>query len=70
MKVTPVGRKFGKYQPGESFELPDKAARVFIKVGKLAEYQAKVITPEPVEISGRTGQPKRQYRRRDLTAEE
>jgi hypothetical protein len=74
MKITPVGRKFGRYNPGEVFELPDRASKVLIKLGKVAEYQAKVIEPEPAkveeEISPRTGLPKRQYRRRDMTAEE
>lgn len=36
MKVTPTKKKFGKYAPGEPFDLPDKAAKVFIKIGKLA----------------------------------
>ncbi len=35
MKVTPLKKKFGKYNPGDEFELPDKMAKVFIKVGKL-----------------------------------
>lgn len=39
MKVTPIKKKFGKYVPGEEFELSDKAAKVFIKVGKLAAVQ-------------------------------
>lgn len=42
MKVTPVNRKFGKYSPGEEFEFPDKAARVYIKAGKLLEVTASV----------------------------
>lgn len=37
MKVTPTKRKFGKYNPGDTFELKDKVARVLIKVGKLRE---------------------------------
>jgi hypothetical protein len=37
MKVTPVGRKFGKYAPGDVFTLPNKAAKMWIKVGKLAQ---------------------------------
>lgn len=37
MKVTPINRKFGRYAPGEEFELPDKAARIFIKAKKLQE---------------------------------
>lgn len=35
MKVTPVGKRFGKYASGEVFDLPDKAARIMIKIGKL-----------------------------------
>ena len=37
MKVTPIKKKFGKYLPGQVFELPDKAARVFIKINKLKQ---------------------------------
>lgn len=76
MKVTPVRKKFGKYSPGDEFELPDKSARLFIKVGKLEQViDQKVVVPEPVkvdedqEISPRTGLPKRTYRRRDMEAE-
>lgn len=74
MKVTPVKKKFGKYSPGDVFEFPSKAAKIYIKVGKLAEVtEEKVIVPEPVvpevEISERTGLPKRVYRRRDMESE-
>lgn len=37
MKVTPLKKKFGKHEIGSVFDLPDKAARLFIKVGKLQE---------------------------------
>lgn len=37
MKVTPLKKKFGKHEVGSVFDLPDKAARLFIKVGKLQE---------------------------------
>lgn len=54
MKVTPVGKKFGKYAPGVEFDLPDKAAKVFIKVGKLKKveasaptYQTRMMQAEP-----------------------
>lgn len=40
MKVTPVSKKFGKYKPGEEFELPDKAAKVFVRAGKLRKVEA------------------------------
>lgn len=72
MKVTPVEKKFGKYRPGDEFELPDKAAQIFIRVGKLREVTAVVAEPEihaEPEISPRTGRPKRTYRRRDMQAE-
>lgn len=84
MKVTPVKKAFGKYQVGQVFEFPSKAAKVYIKLGKLAEAdEVKVfeVAPEPgplavgaeivdpVEISPRTGLPKRVYRRRDMESE-
>ena len=73
MKVTPTKKKFGKYSPGQVFEFPDKSAKVFIKIGTLrAVTEEAVIVPEPVEeveISPRTGLPKRTYRRRDMEAE-
>lgn len=70
MKVTPV-KKFGKYREGEVFDLPDKTARPFIKAGRIRSVE-EVVEPEvvtEVEISPRTGQPKRTYRRRDMQAE-
>lgn len=57
MKVTPVKRKFGRYAPGDAFTLPDKTARVLIKVGKLRQvedspvaqtYQTRMMTAQPV----------------------
>lgn len=41
MKVTPVNKKFGKYAPGEVFDFPDLVAKVFIKRGKLQQYQTR-----------------------------
>lgn len=38
MRVTPVNRKFGRYLPGEEFDLPDKVARVFINAKKLQAF--------------------------------
>lgn len=35
MKVTAVRKKFGKYAPGVEFDLPERAARVFINAGKV-----------------------------------
>lgn len=40
MKVTPIGRKFGKYSPGEEFEMSDKTAKIFIKAKKLKQVVA------------------------------
>ena len=73
MKVTPVEKKFGSYKPGDVFDLEDKAAAIMIRVGKLrcADMRAESVeAPESPEISARTGKPKRQYRRRDLRAED
>lgn len=66
MRVTPVNRRFNTYEPGQEFDLPDKSARILIRIGKLREVETKVLEPE---ISERTGLPKRQYRRRDMTPE-
>lgn len=63
MLVTPKKKKIGIYKPGDVFELADKKARVLIQAGIL------VAASEGAEISPRTGLPKRQYRRRDMTAE-
>lgn len=47
MKVTPVSARFGRYKPGEEFELPDRAAKVFIRAGKLRQveqtYQTRML---------------------------
>lgn len=54
MKVTPVSKKFGKYAPGDEFELPDRTAKVLIKIGKLQAvgtapvYQTRMMSAEPV----------------------
>lgn len=57
MKVTPVGKKFGKYAPGQEFELPDKTAKVFVKIGKLQKvepkYQTRMMTAEAPAIPAR-----------------
>jgi hypothetical protein len=37
MKVTPVGKKFGKHELGAVFDLPDSAGKVLTKVGRLKE---------------------------------
>lgn len=72
MKVTPVKKPFGTYKPGDEFELPDRLARTLVAIGKLSRVDPVAVTAavEPaVEISERTGKPKRQYRRRDMEAE-
>lgn len=71
MLVTPVKRNFNQHKLGSTFELPDKAARILIRAGKVA---AATLAPEVEsspegEISPRTGRPKRQYNRRDMVAE-
>ena len=69
MQVTPINRKFGKYDPGDVFELRDKTAKALIKLGKLAEAPAvqskpqSYITrdlraaPEPVVVQTRAPEP-------------
>lgn len=64
MLVVPIGKKFFKHPVGEVFELADRAALKLIEAGLLARAQN-----QDAEISERTGLPKRQYRRRDLTAQ-
>jgi hypothetical protein len=63
MLVTPIKKSVGKHKPGDVFELPDKKAMLFIKIGILRAAEVGA------EISERTGLPKRQYRRRDMQAE-
>jgi hypothetical protein len=51
MKVTPIKRKFGRYLPGEEFDLPDKVARVFINAKKVQAvgmpYQTRALVAAP-----------------------
>ncbi len=53
----------------------EQVGRALLKQGRFVLAQTKVVTPEPakaepeVEISPRTGLPKRTYRRRDMEAE-
>lgn len=56
MKVTPVGRKFGKYAPGDEFDFPDRPAKVYIGIGKLREvtsaglvYQTRMMSAVPFQ---------------------
>lgn len=70
MKISPIRN------PKKVITVHEQVGRVLIKQGKFvlanAELKAepKVIEPEPeVEISPRTGLPKRTYRRRDMEAE-
>jgi hypothetical protein len=72
MIVTPISKPFGKIKPGDPWNLKDKVAGALILRGLVR----KVETPEAIEeveaqeISPRTGRPKRQYRRRDMVAEQ
>lgn len=55
MKVTPIKRKFGRYLPGEEFEMPDKAARIFINAKKLEAvggmtYQTRALVAAPIHV--------------------
>lgn len=53
-------------------EVSEAAGRALIKhkIARAVETPHVELTAEPDEISPRTGRPKRQYRRRDLRAED
>ncbi len=54
MKVTPLKRKFGRYMPGEEFDLPDKVARVLVSAKKLAAvgYETRaLVAGKPAKIA-------------------
>lgn len=51
MKVTPIKHRFGRYQPGEEFDLPDKVARVFINAKKLVAYQTRALEAAPAQAA-------------------
>lgn len=69
MLVTPKSKKFGKYNPGDRFSLPDAAANKLILAGLLTKVATASSLEEAVELSPVTGKPKRQYRRRDMVAQ-
>lgn len=70
MLVTPLNKKFGKYKPGDSFALPDPAAKKLILAGLLREVRDQSAqTAASDDISPRTGRPRRQYNRRDMVAQ-
>ena len=56
MKVTPISKNFGKYKPGDVFELRDATAKILIKVKKLqaAEssmgYQTRALQAAQISI--------------------
>lgn len=80
MKVTAV-KKFGKYQPGEEFEFPDRAAKVFIKMGKFRAAVPEIDDKSMTANKPRRGRPpskpaeaivdtdEQSYTTRDLQAE-
>ena len=72
MKISPIKNR------SKVITVHDSVGAALIKSGKFVEagkYETKVVEPEPVavepevEISPRTGQPKRVYRRRDMESE-
>lgn len=54
MKVTPIKRNFGKYKPGDVFELPDRAAKVLIKIKKLEASDGEMTYQTRAMPAGRT----------------
>jgi hypothetical protein len=73
--MTPVGKPIRRVQPGETLYVTEREARVLAAIRRArrletAELVPVASEPEPeVEISPRTGKPKRRYRRRDMSAE-
>ena len=66
MKVTPI-KKFGRYLPGEVFELQDKTAKVFIKAKRLRAADEPAPEPEPSRaMAALAARP--QYQTRDMQA--
>lgn len=63
MKVTPVGKNFNQHKIGSEFDIPDKAAKILIRIGKLREVTTVV---EATAVAPRT---KRTYTRRDMQAQ-
>jgi len=69
MKISP------KTNPKKVITVHEQVGRALLKQGRFVLAETKVVTPEPkspeseVEISPRTGLPKRTYRRRDMEAE-
>jgi hypothetical protein len=63
MKVTPAKKKFGRYNIGDVFEFPDKAARILVRKGIFNDasgngyrhrmMQAGAATPDPEAPWGR-----------------
>ena len=53
MKVTPVKKNFRSNKPGDVFEIPDKAAKILIRIGRLAAapdqgYQTRMMQAAPI----------------------
>jgi hypothetical protein len=64
MKVTPTKNRIGIYKPGDTFELPDVAAKHLIRLGIVRKPGARAAAaPE------KAAAPTRTYKRRDMTAE-
>ena len=57
MKVTPLKRKFGKYAPGDVFELKDRPAKLLIRVGKLAAAPDAPVALAPTPVAEHVAEP-------------
>jgi hypothetical protein len=79
MKVAAI-KKFGKYRPGDEFDLPDKTARLFIKAKRLraattepltqADAVAQAVTAPVDETTVEVTSEPQTYETRDMVAEE
>jgi hypothetical protein len=70
MKVAAI-KKFGKYRPGDEFDLPDKTARLFIKIKRLRAASEPVAPEAPAEEPAvEVEQDSPTYETRDMVPEE
>lgn len=53
MLVTPTKRKVGKYKPGDSFDMPDRLAKAYLKAGHVTRadtYQTRMLQAQQPTI--------------------
>lgn len=68
-KIPKKALRYAKrtYKPGDTLEMNDRDARLFIALGQARKYSREDVTAE--DLAPSTDAPKRRYRRRDMQAE-